>query len=383
MRLRERALEHALAEWLLHRDREPALEPGLFARQLASEIRTSFLSELRELASIEGLDLAADSGLPPRLPGYRLQRRIGTGGTGEVHEAMQLATGRSVAVKFLHRHIANEPRARARFRREADAARALVHPHIVRVLEAGDHAASPFLVMELLTGRTLQRLLQARLAPEDVDHERAQSFFSDREQLARRFAEIALALFFAHERGVIHRDLKPANIMVGDDGAMTVLDFGLASASSPQSVVLTRTGDFLGTPLYMAPEQARGEGEATPKTDLWSLGAVFYECLAGRSAIEPGPLPLVLDRLLKGQVQPITALGSPLAPELGHLVMSCLACDPQQRPASAQALAQALVRCATASPCAPRIPRRRGRGHRKHPAMRFARPGTTLAASSA
>ena len=373
MRLREKALERALAEWLLRREHEPALEPGLFAHQLASEIRTSFLAEWRELAQIEGLDLAHGAEISLRLPGYRLVQRIGHGGTGEVHEAEQIATGKRVAIKFLHRHVASDPRARARFHREADAARLLVHPQIVRVLEAGEHGAIPYLVMDLLAGRTVQRLLQAQRDPADADHERAKCWFGDRELLLRRFAAVADALHFAHECGVIHRDLKPGNLMVGDDGELTVLDFGLATTSNPQSAVLTRTGDFLGTPLYMAPEQACCEGDATPRTDLWSLGAVLYECLAGRSAIEPGPLPRVLDRLLKGAIEPIATWCPDLEPELARLVTSCLARDPEQRPDSAQALALALVRSWPGRACVPKADRPRPGGRRAHPALRFAR----------
>lgn len=373
MRLRERALERALADWLLRRENEPALEPGEFARQLASEIRTSFLSELRELAKIEGLELGSEAFELPGLPGFRLVRRLGHGGTGEVHEAEELASGARVAIKFLHRHVASDPRARARFRREVEAARTLVHPRIVRVLAAGEHAGIPYLVMELLAGRTLQSLLQAWRDTADPEHAFAVRFFSDRAGLRRHFAAVAEALHFAHRRGVVHRDLKPGNLMVADDGALTVLDFGLAATSSPQSVVLTRTGDFLGTPLYMAPEQARAEGAATPRTDLWSLGAVLYECLAGRSAIEPGPLPRVLARLLEGAILPLATCCQGLEPALARLVTSCLSCDPEQRPVSARAFAQALLLPEAPVAASTETSRTRPCSARTHPALRFAR----------
>ncbi|MCA9712934.1 MAG: serine/threonine protein kinase, partial [Myxococcales bacterium] len=190
-----------------------------------------------------------------------------------------------------------DPQALARFRREARTAQSLDHPGIARVLDFGEQDGAAWLAMELVEGRSLQRLLAAHADPRDVDHARAVAVLGSPRRLAELIAGVADALDHAHRAGIVHRDVKPANVMVRDDGRPVVLDFGLATAHDGGGS-LTRTGDFLGTPLYMAPEQAVGAENGTASSDVYALGAVLFECLCGRPPVAPGPLAVVIDAIL-------------------------------------------------------------------------------------
>ena len=216
---------------------------------------------------------------------YKLIRLLGAGGMGSIYEAEQKETRERVAVKVLHSHLLDPsgegPR---RFHREAEVVRAIGGDHIVRVFDAGTDEASGhlYLVTECLDGEDLQRLLDrvGPLAPE----------------AALRVAFQALVgLCAAHEAGVVHRDIKPANLFLaqGHDGAVSVklLDFGIAKVRAdplhlPFGAGLTTTGGFLGSPLYMSPEQVQSSRDVDHRTDLWSLGSALYAALAGRAPHE-------------------------------------------------------------------------------------------------
>ena len=220
---------------------------------------------------------------------YRLGPRIGAGGFGTVYEARDERLGRAVAVKA----IPSDGRADERAKREAHAVARLDHPGIVSVFDAGEEDGSRFLVSELVVGATLAQLESAGAV-------------SDRDVL-RIGLSLADALAHAHERGVIHRDVKPQNVMVPERprspyGAAKLTDFGVAHLAGDEP--LTRTGDVVGTLAYMAPEQAAGE-HVDERCDLYALGLVLYEALAGVNPIRAGSPAATLRRV--GLVQPAAA----------------------------------------------------------------------------
>ena len=210
---------------------------------------------------------------------YRILSKLGRGGMGVVYLAEDTHLARRVAIKFSSAPPENEAY-RARFLREARAASALDHPHIARIYDYGESAdGQPFLVMELVTGEDLAHLLQRG----------GMSVL----QAVRIVEETAEALAEAHRSGIIHRDIKPSNIVINERGQVKVLDFGLAKLYQEQvesgedsptvATSATAQGTVLGTPSYMSPEQAR-EAPLAPRSDLFALGAVLYECMAGRPA---------------------------------------------------------------------------------------------------
>lgn len=267
--------------------------------------------------------MTATTPLPERvLAGrYALQNEIAAGGVGRVHRAEDRLLHRQVAVKVLRSEVAASPSALQRFRREARAAAALQHPNIAAVLDFGEDDGVPFLVMEYVPGLTLaQRLAGGPLTPAEAM------------AVARGIAD---GLAHAHARGVVHRDVKPANVLLAPDGTPKVTDFGIARVVDDP----TTTGPLMGTPCYLAPEQALG-GAVGPASDLYSLGAVLYEMLSGRPPFDdPDPM-VVVARHLHATVPPLHTPGLP--PAVSRLVSTLLAKDPYQRPADAAAVARLL-----------------------------------------
>lgn len=267
---------------------------------------------------------------------YRLTRPISAGGMGSVWAADDLSLEREVAVKALPRLLAADPSAERRFEREARALARLRHPNVVTVFDigtagAGDAAAMPYLVMELVEGESLDRI--AARGP--LEPSRAVAILE----------QVASALAAAHEAGVIHRDLKPSNVMVGPDDHVTVLDFGLArflqhrGRSVDES--LTTPGMVLGSCAYMAPEQARGDA-VSPASDVFAAGSVAYELLAGRRAFD-GETPLqVLQKVVRCDPTPLAEAAPGAPPALARIVERCLAPDPSRRYPSCAELAEAL-----------------------------------------
>jgi serine/threonine-protein kinase len=253
------------------------------------------------------------------LGAYRLEAVIGRGAYAEVYRAIEPSTGRSAAIKILNPSFAKNPRAAERLRREAQILSGLSHPNLVSI-GAFDVAEDgvPFLVMELLEGRTLLQVL----AEGSIPAARA----------ARLAAGIARGLAVAHGAGLVHRDLKPANLMivrgVGGEEQVKILDFGIARALVAQEGVeapLTLPGDLIGTPLYMAPEQILRPGSAGPAADLYALGGVLFHMLSGAPPFR-GTVEAVLE-------QQMNHPAPPLAPALGleHLVAELLHKDPTKR----------------------------------------------------
>jgi len=245
---------------------------------------------------------------------YGLGSVIGRGGMARVHRGEDRVLGRTVAVKILASPYDRDERFVARFRREARAAARLAHPNIVAVFDTGSDGHTHYIVMEYVEGRTLHDaiLLEAPMAP-------------------RRVAEIAdamaAALAAAHQAGIVHRDVKPANVMLTPEGKVKMMDFGLARAVDAET--LTRTGFILGTASYVSPEQAQG-GSTDARSDLYSLGCVLYEMLAGRPPfVGDSPVAALYQHVNEPALPP--SMFHPVPADLEAVVLRCLAKDPDDR----------------------------------------------------
>jgi WD40 repeat protein/predicted Ser/Thr protein kinase len=258
----------------------------------------------------------AKSGLPS-LPGYEVLAELGRGAMGKVYRAVQFRPRRPVALKVIRTARQDNERLLARFRAEAEALAALNHPHIVQVYEVGEHQGLPFFSMEYVEGGSLAD----RLAKEE----------------AARLAEaLARAVQSAHDRNIIHRDLKPSNILLAPDGKPKVTDFGLAKRLDEEGATLD--GEVLGTPGYMAPELIGKAREAGPATDVYSLGAVLYELLTGRSPFK-GTLWEVLRQVRDRPPEAPHRLRPDVPRDLEAICLKCLEKDPGDRYPTAGALA--------------------------------------------
>ncbi len=267
---------------------------------------------------------------PARVADFEVVRELGRGGVGAVYEARSPRFSEPVALKALLEQ-ADEPTLK-RFQAEARAAGRLRHENIVRVLE---HGQAPdgrwYLAMELIEGESIDARIErdGPLPPREAAH------------LA---LELADALGYAHEAGVLHRDLKPHNVLIDRAGTVRLTDFGLAKVlSESKSQALTRTGDILGTPVYMSPEQARGErGAIGPATDVYGLGAALYHMLTGRTPVEGDSLTAVLLHIAQRPPRPLRSVRPEVPPELEAIVARCLEKEPGDRYPDAFALARAL-----------------------------------------
>jgi eukaryotic-like serine/threonine-protein kinase len=263
---------------------------------------------------------------------YRLLEKLGEGGMGEVYRARDTRLNRFVAVKALPADKLQDSGWRARFIQEARAASSLNHPNIVTVYDIVTEDESDFIVMEYIKGETLaEKIAHKQLRPQ---------------QTLRYAAEIAEALARAHSAGIVHRDLKPSNIMIGDDGAVKVLDFGvakrtaLASGVEDDTATMPRTGQgvVVGTTCYMSPEQVRGQ-EVDHRADIFSFGLVLHEALSGRRAFEGESAIDVMNAILREEPP---GLPDTVPPAVRQIVASCLEKDPAARFESARDLALAL-----------------------------------------
>jgi eukaryotic-like serine/threonine-protein kinase len=256
---------------------------------------------------------------------YRILRRLGSGGMADVYCAEDIHLGREVALKVLHRRFAQDEEFVERFRREASAAAGLQHPNVVGVFDRGRHDGTYYIAMEYLPGRTLKDIV-ATEAP--LDQARVV-------ELGRQILEAA---GFAHRHGVIHRDFKPHNVIVDEAGQAKVTDFGIARAGASE---MTETGSIMGTAQYLSPEQAQGHA-VTAASDLYSIGVMFYEMLAGRLPFEGDSAVAVALKHLSEPPTPISQLRPDVHPALESVVMAALAKDPAHRWQSAEDFAAGL-----------------------------------------
>jgi WD40 repeat protein/serine/threonine protein kinase len=353
---RRRAEGQAPTPTELCRDR-PELLPELEQRIAAVERMADLADAIQETVTVtpassevsgvhEGATLDREAMLPPVspgqvapavetladgpvVPGYELLGVLGKGGMGIVYKARQRGLGRVVALKMiLHADHADEEE-RQRFQTEAEAVARLQHPNIVQIHEVGEHKGLPYFSLEFCPGGGLaDKLNGTPLTPQEA---------------ARLVQTLAVAMQAAHDKDLLHRDLKPANVLLAEDGTLKITDFGLAKKLGEQGQ--TPTGAVIGTPSYMAPEQASGKSkELGPACDIYALGAILYECLTGRPPFKAAtPVETVL-QVLNQEAVSVRQLQPQTPGDLGTICHKCLQKEPHKRYASGGELAEDLRR---------------------------------------
>jgi eukaryotic-like serine/threonine-protein kinase len=246
---------------------------------------------------------------------YEILGKLGEGAMGVVYRARDSAIGRVVALKMLSAELGAEDELHARFRREAEAIGRLSHPNIVTVYDLGQSDGQLYMAMELLEGDDLRWLIERRVEIPLADR-------------VRILVQISEGLAYAHSRGVVHRDIKPANIVVTSVGKVKILDFGLARVATRATI--TRKGMILGTPDYMAPEQAMGK-LVDRRSDVFSAGSVFYEFLTGEKPFKGKTLHAVLFQIIQEDPDPVLTLSPEMPTRLAAVVHRMLVKDPEKR----------------------------------------------------
>jgi serine/threonine protein kinase len=246
---------------------------------------------------------------------YEILGKLGEGAMGIVYRARDGAIGRVVALKMLSAELGAEDELHKRFEREAEAIGRLSHPNVVTVYDLGESEGQLYMAMELLEGDDLRSLIEQRVEVPLADR-------------VRILVQICEGLAYAHSRGVVHRDIKPANIVVTSGGRVKILDFGLARVATRATI--TRKGMILGTPDYMAPEQAMGK-LVDRRSDVFSSGSVFYEFLTGEKPFKGKTLHAVLFQIIQEQPDPVLTLNPELPTRLAAVVHRMLVKDPEKR----------------------------------------------------
>ena len=271
---------------------------------------------------------------------YRVKRRLGYGGMGSVYKAENLAIGRTVAIKLLHHHLADDGVTLARFQREARATASVGHPHVVEILDMGvEPSGIPFIVMEYVRGKSLAKLLETKGALPPA-------------RAAAIAGQILDALSALHETGVVHRDLKPENVLLtarhGNRDYVKLFDFGVATYmegvhDAIHAQDLTPSGRTMGTPYYSSPEQLEGSGGRDPRVDIYAVGVLVYEMLTGRRPFASKSFPDLVREILEGDVTPMRAFVRDVPEGLESIVRRALARDPGRRWPNAREMQSALV----------------------------------------
>jgi WD40 repeat protein/tRNA A-37 threonylcarbamoyl transferase component Bud32 len=380
---RQGLLEEVLGEYMERLDRGEAVDQEhLLARhpELAEELRSYFAAS----EEVERLGRQAGGGsltepFPPaaaeealladgtvgRVGDYELLGQIGEGGMGVIYKARQVSLQRLVALKMIRADRLASPADERRFRSEAEAAASLDHPHIVPIYEVGEHHGQPYFSLKLIEGGSLAQQLP-RLA-------------ADMPAAVGVLAVVARAVHYAHQRGLLHRDLKPANILLDAEGRPHVTDFGLAKRLRPRpdETSLTQQGMIVGTPNYMAPEQAASARAVSTSADVYSLGAILYELLTGRPPFRAETPLDTLVQLLEREPAPPRCLNRRADRDLETVCLKCLHKEPAKRYASAEQLADDLERWLRGEPILARPVGRRER------VLKWARRRPHLAALAA
>jgi tRNA A-37 threonylcarbamoyl transferase component Bud32 len=369
----QQRLHELIAAYLEAEQDGQAPEPEVWLRQHpehAADLR-QFMADhlrLRQLGtplSPSGLANAATETIPPSAEGkactesgvkvryfgdYELLQEIARGGMGVVFKARQLSLNRLAALKMILAGQLASADDLARFRREAEAAANLDHPNIVPIYEVGEHEGQQFFSMKLVEGSSLAE----RLAQGDKAHGWQSVGSRDvQRRAAVLLARVARAVHHAHQRGILHRDLKPGNILLDSQGEPWVTDFGLAKRVQGDAG-LTQSGAIIGTPSYMAPEQAAARNDLSVAADVYSLGAILYELLTGRPPFQAAtPLDTIL-QLVDREPDPPRKLNAQIDRDPETICLKCLQKDPLQRYESAAALADDLERFLKDEPIAAR-----------------------------
>jgi tetratricopeptide (TPR) repeat protein/predicted Ser/Thr protein kinase len=342
------------AEYYLRRLRDPALTPQEYRERFSQ-----YADKLRHLEPGPAAELStAPDGEPPKparrpdpaiaaqlvddaaptesslcgpvLSGYEGLEELGRGGMGVVYKARHTRLKRIVAVKMIRAGSQAGPEELARFRREAEAVAHLQHANIVQIYEVGEHQGQPYLSLEFVDGGSLEEKLARSPLPAH--------------QAAALVETLARAMYAAHQKGILHRDLKPANVLLMADGTPKITDFGLAKRLDVESAQ-TRSGALIGTPSYMAPEQATwAVGPIGPPTDVYGLGAILYETLTGRPPFRGASILETLEQVRKEEPVAPGRLQPKLPRDLETICLKCLQKQPRHRYASAEALGDDLRR---------------------------------------
>ncbi len=308
-----------------HRQRARGEVPDMEALQaeLPEDLHEDFLELVAaETAIDEALEPAGDAALPLAWGKYTILREIARGAAGVVYEALHRELGRKVALKVLRTGLDTDDVTRERFRREAQALAQIHHDHIVEIYEFGEFDDRPFYAMSLVEGPTLSDLVKRDERPEP-------------REVCEGLAGVANALHALHEAGMVHRDVKPSNIMIDmNTGRYMLADFGLARTA--MSATVTRTGDALGTPLYMSPEQMLGNRDAIEaRTDVYGLGATLYQMLTGKPPFKTDNLHALMRMVLSQRPEPARTLNPDLPAGCSSIAMKCLEKEARDRYASA------------------------------------------------
>jgi len=288
------------------------------------------------IVSDAGVALSDDPGVvvdepaPHRIGEYRVLGLIGSGAMGRVYLAHDDRLDRRVAIKVMSGRYAGNAAARQRFLRESRSVGAIENPHVMTIHQVGEHDGVPYIVMQLLEGRTLR------------DHRDASGRLPLGEVL-RIGREIASGLAAAHRRGIVHRDIKPANVFLeGESRSVRIIDFGLARELDSHATALTHDGALVGTPSYMPPERL-DDGPLDASSDLFGLGVILYELLADRLPFEGRSVAAVLTAIARGTPTPLVDAAPDVPREVGDLVMRLIAHDRTARPGNARAVAEELA----------------------------------------
>jgi predicted Ser/Thr protein kinase len=275
------------------------------------------------------------SNIPTSIGRYEILGSIGRGGMGSLYLALDPKLDRQLAIKLLRD---DDDDLRERFAREARAAARLRHPNIVTIFDVGEHEGQPFIAMEYIQGQTLGEIVRGNVAMPLVRKLELMESLCD-------------GLGFAHKGGIIHRDIKPANLMLDADGSLKILDFGIARAS--ESSGMTQAGMLIGTLNYMSPEQVSGQ-PVDLRSDLFAVGAVFYELLSYRQAFPGGLMAGILNKIVSGQPEPLPSIVPDIDPQIVRIVERALEKDPDRRYPDLSAMRQEIVvaraRLATVAP---------------------------------
>src|SRR5438034_3655236 len=313
--------ENALEEVATHVESCPDCEQALRALDSVSD------GVITWLRGVPG-GAAASAPVVRQIGDYEILEELGRGGLGVVYKARHRALGRDVALKMLLGGQFAGPDYLQRFQAEARAVAQLTHPHIVQLYDSGEYRGQPCFAMEFVEGGSLSDRLEGKPQPPA--------------QAAQWLSTLARTVHYAHERGIVHRDLKPSNVLLTRDGQLKVCDFGVAKHLDG-SELKTQTGQLVGTPEYMAPEQAGGHAQTTgPAADVYSLGAILYALLTGRPPFQGAAALETLEQVRTREPVSPSRLQPGVPRDLGTICLKCLEKEPHRRYASAAALADDL-----------------------------------------